>query len=167
MESLAQVGAACFLAALLAALSAMFGNLSRECLVPLFPKHAAAFAIAAHCIRHRSALHSPTQRAAFALAAHCIRPRGALRIWGWHEGESLGGIWAVPCVWLLLGNGPLGDGERGRWLGRPLAHPLIGLSLFARAEGGIRRMGKSGEWEEHLMPLRRAGAWLVTRGLAA
>ena len=34
---------------------------------------------AAHCIRHRSALHSPSQRIAFAIAARCVCPCSALR----------------------------------------------------------------------------------------
>lgn len=33
--------------------------------IPCHPRHRAAFAIAAHCISHRSALHKPTQRTAF------------------------------------------------------------------------------------------------------
>lgn len=32
---------------------------------PSHPRHRAAFAIAAHCISHRNALHKPTQRTAF------------------------------------------------------------------------------------------------------
>lgn len=33
--------------------------------IPCHPRHRAAFAIAAHCISHRNALHKPTQRTAF------------------------------------------------------------------------------------------------------
>ena len=33
--------------------------------IPCHPRHRAAFAITAHCISHRNALHKPTQRTAF------------------------------------------------------------------------------------------------------